>query len=277
MFRSILFRKASPLGSHEWSSLSWYKKRHDQGQKDIFPTIYDHGFALAALLEEIDNANLANGNISAEMIQKYIQRCSAMDARLYLWYQQELVCRSEGPMYWLTPLSDSIDLSPTYRHWASVSDNNRPFSFPNLKIASVTTLYWAFKLVISGTIANICSTALSTPATSTLAPLKIAAEQILIEHGEMGRLENATNATNTMRSMPYCLHDSMGLLGVHRILFALRIAILSLGRSQMEELSLCTQIYRELYEKSGLGFAKQLADRGMGPKWGTGTISSLSG
>lgn len=90
----------------------------------------------------------------------------------------------------------------------------------------------------------------------------------------MGRLENATNI---MRSMPYCLHDSIGLLGIHRSLFALRIAILSLGRSQMEELNLCTQIYRELYEKSGLGFAKQLADRGMGPKRGIDTILSLSG
>lgn len=155
MFQSILFRNASPLGSHEWSSLYWYKKGITQGQKDISPTIYDHGFALAALLEDIDNANLANGNASAEMIQRYIRRCSAMDARLYLWYQQELVCRSEGLMYWLTPLSDSIDLSPTYRHWASVS--NRPFSFPNLQTASDTTLYWAFKLVISGTMANICS------------------------------------------------------------------------------------------------------------------------
>lgn len=246
MFQSILFRKASPLGSHEWCSLSWYKKRKDQGQKDISPTIYGHGFALAALLEEIDNANLGNANSSAEMIQRYIRRCSAMDARIYLPYQQELVSRSEDPKYWLTPLSDSIDLNPTYRHWASVSNNNRPFFSPNLKTASITTLYWAFKLVISGTIANIYCTALSTPATSTLAPLKSAAQQILIEHGEMGRLKNAPNI---MRSMPYCLHDSMGLLGVHRSLFALRIAILSLGKSQNEELGLCTQIYRELYER----------------------------
>lgn len=141
MFLSVLFRKASPLGSHKWSSLSWYKKRKEQGQKDISPTIYDHGFALAASLEEIDDANLASGNASAEMIQRYIRRCSATDARLYLWYQQELVCRSEGPMYWLTPLSDSVDLSPTYQQWASLSKNHRPFYFPNLKTASVTTLY----------------------------------------------------------------------------------------------------------------------------------------
>lgn len=88
----------------------------------------------------------------------------------------------------------------------------------------------------------------------------------------MGRLEHATNI---MRSMPYCLHDSMGLLGVHRSLFALQIAILSLDRSQIEELSLCTQIYRELYEKSRLRFAKQLPDRGMGPKWGTDIVLNL--
>ena len=77
-----------------------------------------------------------------------------------------------------------------------------------------------------------------------------------------------------MRSMPYYLDDSMGLLSAQKSLFVLRVALLSLRRSQMEELKLCAQMYRELYEKKGLGYAKQMAD--MGPKWGIDPVLDLS-
>ena len=58
----------------------------------------------------------------------------------------------------------------------------------------------------------------------------------------------------------------MGLLGAQKSLFVLRASLLSLRRSQNEELKLCAQMYRELYERKGLGYAMQVAD--MGPKWG---------
>ena len=78
-----------------------------------------------------------------------------------------------------------------------------------------------------------------------------------------------------MRAMPYCLHDSMGLLGAQKSLFALRAALLSLRKSEFEELEFCAQMYRKLYEKKGLGYAKQVAD--MGPKWGIDPAWDLSG
>ncbi len=271
MFQSLLHRKASPLGSHEWCTRPWYEKRKDQSQKDIFQRLYDHGFALGALLEEIDNADLANIATRTETFQKYLRRCSAMDAKFNLWYQ-ELTRASDSPVYWLTPLNDSIGLSSADVYWASISNNNRPYCFPNLKIANIILLYWALKLAISSTIASICSTALSTPTFPTPTPLQTIAQQMLVQHGEIGRLEHATNI---MRSMPYCLHDSMGLLGAQKSLFALRAALLSLRRSQIEELKLCAQMYRELYEKKGLGYAKQVAD--MGPKWGVDPVLDLSG
>ena len=270
MFQSIIHRKASPLGALKWSTLPWYRKRNSQGQNDIFPMLYDHGFAMAALLEEIDNAHLTNGNASTEITQRYLQRCSAMDAKLDSWYQ-ELVCRSEGPLYWLTPVDDSILSGPAYQYWASVSNNNRPFSFPNLRTANIITLYWAFKLELSRTIANICVTALSNPISILPAPLQSAAQQMLIQHGEIDRLQNARNI---LRSLPYCLQDSMGFLGALRSMCALRAAHLSLRRSQMDELNLCAQLYRDLYEKKGLAYAKQIAD--MGPKWGVHSVMNLS-
>lgn len=258
MFQSIIYRKASPLGAHEWSTLPWYEERNSQGQNGIFTILYDHGFAMAALLEEIDNAHLENGNASPETTQRYLQRCSAMDARFDSWYQ-ELVCRSEGPLYWPIPIDDSILAVPACRYWASTSKNNRPLYFHNLRTANIIILYWAFKLELSSTIANICFTALSNPTSASPDPLQSAAQQMLIQHGDTGRLQNARNI---LHSLPYCLQDSMGFLGALRSMYALRVAHLSLGRSRMDELNLCAQMYRNLYEKKGLAYAKQIADMG---------------
>lgn len=274
MFQSLLLRKASPLGSHEWCTRPWYQKRKDQRQKDISQKLYDHGFALGALLEDIDNADLANEDADAEEIQKYLRRCSAMDAKFNLWYQ-EFVRGSKGPTYWPTPVDDSITLGEANEYRALISNNNRPFSFPNLQVANIQLLYWALKLAISSTIANICSAALSTPPSPTPitpTPLQATAIQMLVQHGETGRLENATKI---MRSMPYCLQDSMGLLGAQKSLFALRAALLLLRESEFEELELCAQMYKDLYEKKGLGYARQVAD--MGPKWGVDPTLDLSG
>ena len=193
-----------------------------------------------------------------------------MDARFDSWYQ-ELVCRSEGPLYWLTPVDDSIVSGPAYRYGASVSNNNRPFSFPNLRKANTITLYWSFKLEFSSTIATIYFTAPSNPTSTLPAPLQSAAQQMLIQHGEIGRLENARNI---LRSLPYCLQDSMGLWGALRSVYALRTAHLSLRRSQMDESNLCGQMYRDLYEKKGLVYAKQIAD--MRPRWGVYSVMNMS-
>ena len=271
MFQSLLHRKASPLGSHEWCTRPWHPKRKDQSQKDIFQKLYDHGFALGALLEEIDNADFANRDTGTEAIQKYLRRCSAMHAKLHLWYQ-ELLRGSDSPLYWLTPPNDAIKLGPADEYWASISNINRPFSFPNLKTAFIIILYWALKLAISSTIAKTCSIALSNPTIPIPSPLNTTVQQMRVQHGQIGRTENATNI---MRSMSYCLHDSMGLIGAQKSLFALRAALLSLRRSQTKESKMCERMYRELYEKKGLGYAKQVAD--MGPKWGIDPVLDLSG
>ena len=260
MLQSVHFRKASPLGSYEWCTRPWSRKGQDH-RKDASQMLCDHGFALAALFEEVDNAVLRQTDPDTEVMHKYLRCCSAMDARFNLWYQ-DLTSRSDSPAYWLTPRDDSIELSSANEPWPSICNNTQPFSFPNLETANMITLYWALKLAISRTIAEICSTALSKPTFPTTTTLQVMAHQMLIDHGESGRFENAMNI---IRSMPYCLHDSMGFLGAQRSLVTLRAALLSLGKNRTEELSLCRQLYRDLYEKKGLGCAKQVAD--MGPKW----------
>ena len=261
MLHSVRFRKASPLGSYEWCTRPWSRTDQDHRSKDASQMLCDHGFALAALLEEIDNAFLTQEEPNTEVMHKYLRCCSAMDAKFNLWYQ-DLTLRSGGPAYWLTPRNDSIELSSLNEPWPLIGNNIQPFSFPNIKTAHVITLYWAFKLAISSTIAKICSTALSKATSSTTTPLQVMARQMLIKHGKTGRFENATNI---IRSMPYCLHDSMGFLGAQRSLVTLRAALLSLERNRIEELNLCRQLYRNLYEKKGLACAKLVTV--MGPKW----------
>ena len=256
MLQCVFFHKASPLGSYEWCTRPWSGKGQHHGSKDASQMLYDHGFALAALLEEVDNAFLTQAGPNTEVMHKYLRCCSAMDARFNLWYQ-DLTGRSDGPAYWLTPRNGSIELSSANESWSLICDSIQPFSFPNLETAIMIILYWALKLAISRTIAEICSTALSKPTSPTTTPLQVMAHQMLIEHGESGRFENAKNI---IRSMPYCLHDSMGFLGAQTSLATLQAVLQSLGRNRTEELNLCRQLWRNLYEKKGLGFAKQVAD-----------------
>ncbi|KAF6240763.1 hypothetical protein HO173_001436 [Letharia columbiana] len=245
MIQALQNRKASPLGQYEW----WqYPKR------DLTQRLYDHGFALAALFEGIDKANLLGPEVGTSLLTKYLRRCSALDATFNLWYHA-LTRQSSTPLYWLTPPNDGIH--PTV---ASLT-NRRPFSFPDLPAAHTVTTFWGCKLALSNTIAIVCASVLSPDRFNrhedprSFAALEQTARQLLIQHGDTGRLENATNI---IRSMPYCLHDSMGLLGPQKSLFALRAALLSLRRTPGEELDWCLRMYQELAERKGLGYAREV-------------------
>ena len=59
--------------------------------------------------------------------------------------------------------------------------------------------------------------------------------------------------------MPYCLHDSTGLLGPQKSLFALRAALLSLRKTPGEELDWCLRANQELIERKGMGHVRVVA------------------
>lgn len=256
MIQALQDRKASPLGHHEWCTQPSVQRQTKQYSKsDSSQRLYDHGFALAALFEEVDKANLLSPEIDLSLLTKYLRRCSALDATFNLWYHS-LTRHSSTPLYWLTPLNDGI------HHTVAALSNMRPFSFPDLRVASTITTFWGCKLALSNTIAIICASILSLNACNrrrddprSFAALEQTARQMLIQHGDSGRLENATNI---IRSMPYCLHDSMGVLGPQKSLFALRAALLSLRRTPGEELDWCLGMYRELVERKGLGYAREV-------------------
>ena len=256
MIQALQNRKASPLGNHEWCTRPWVQKRKGGcPEKDSTQRLYDHGFALAALFEEIDTANLPDPETEISTFNKYLRRCSALEAKINLWYQN-LARQSSTPLYWLTPPNDDIDIT------TAEVDSWRPFSFPDLPIAITTITFWGLKLALSNTIAIICSLVLSRNAPDQhkedlqgFAALQQTAHLLITQHGDKGRLENATNI---IRAMPYCLHDSTGLLGPQKSLFALRAALLSLRKTPGEELDRCLRTYQELVETKGMGYAREV-------------------
>ena len=257
MTQALMNRKASPLGYHEWCTRPWVqrgKKRYPE--KGPTQRLYDHGFALAALFEEIDAANLLDPETRLSLLNKYLRRCSALDATFNLWYQN-LARQSSTPLYWLTSPNDGIN------HSTAALNKWRPFSFPDLRVAITIITFWGLKLALSNTIANTCALVLSPNAANQhkddpqgFAALEQTARHLVIQHGDTGRLENATNI---IRAMPYCLHDSTGLLGPQKSLFALRAALMSLRKTPGEELDWCLRANQELVEKKGMGHVRVVA------------------
>ena len=232
------------------------QKRKDRyPEKDYIQRLYDHGFAMAALFEEVDTANLRNPQTKISQFNKYLRRCCALDATLNLWFR-DFARQYPTPLYWLTPLNDGI------QHTAASMTKWRPFSFLDLHVAISTITFWGLKLALSNTIGNICVFILS-PDTNNqhkddpegFAALEQTARLLFIQHGDTGRLENATNI---IRAMPYCLHDNTGQLGPQKSLFALRAALLSLRRTPGDELDMCLKTYQELVEKKGMGYAREV-------------------
>ena len=259
MIQALQNRKASPLGNHEWCTRPWVveKRRDRYPEKDATQRLYDHGFALAALFEEIDTANLPNLETKLAQFNKFLRRCSALDATFNLWYQDfARQYQYSTPLYWLTPPNDDI------HHTEAALNKWRPFSFPDLSIAIAVIVYWGLKLALSNTVAIICALVLSPNVKNQheddpegFAALEQTAGLLVTQHGNTGRLENATNL---IRAMPYCLHDSTGQLGPQRCVFPLRVALLSLRRTPGEELDMCLKVYQELVEKKGVGYAREV-------------------
>ena len=259
MIQCIQFRKSSFLGDSDWSTIPWGRTG-----KDVYQRLYDKGFALGALLEEMDNADLTNSETRTSKLSSYLQRCSEIYADFEDWYQG-LLQQSPSPLYWTT--ESSIPAGSARESSANESSESQtlpPFSFPSLHHAYITATFWALKLILSGTIALTCGAVLSSTSanqSSSIDPalaidLRNTAHRLLSQHGNPQRLELATNI---MRSMPYSLNDSMGLLGAAKSLFPLRIALFCLRRQPGEELKWCQAVYQELETKKGLRYAREIA------------------
>lgn len=232
--------------------------------KDVYQNLYDKGFALAALLEELDNAKLTKENTEVSILSGFLRRLSSLDEEMKLWYR-EILKVSSPPLYWHTQ-STSLGW---HLEEAVEPRTLPPFAFHTLRLANITVTYWGLALILSNTIALACQQVLTTinrvPAQSSLYNLPRASQDLetmsilLLEvHTSSYRLELATNI---IRSMPYCLNDRMGLMGAQKSLFAMRTALFALQRYPPgEELKWCQAMYQKLHSKKGLRYAREIAN-----------------
>ena len=251
-------RRASVLATAKWLAREW-----DDTSNSLHPSIYEKGLVLASLLEEIDNANLSSSSGSTQFY--FLQRCLGMDTDLDIWYE-EFIIRTPASTYWPTPTE--LDTCPDPTSATSGPKGLSRLSFTNLSIASTTVTFWALKIFISSTIEIACSTILSSnsrkesvvsfntagaegvtdPSDPALSLEGITAKAQRLSN-QYNFAQRVTFATLIVRSTPYCLNFSMGLLGPQRIFFALRTALTMLKNNPSPEQAWVKSNHRMLAER----------------------------
>lgn len=171
--------------------------------------------------------------------------------------------------YWPTPTM----IRPDCVSAAPGPDGRPRLSFSNLSIASTTVTFWALKIIISSTIASVCSTiALPTSCSQSVVSLNAVGTistglEGITEHSDPAsspdevfakaqRLSNEYNfaqrkdiATLVIQSMPYCLNFNMGLLGPQKAFFALRTALSVLKSNPSPEQTWVKSNHKRLAER----------------------------
>ena len=260
MISCLQDRRTSVLATAKWLARDW-----DETSNSLHPSVYDKGLVLASLLEEIDNANLSSVNNSTQFY--FLQRCLGMDTDLDIWYE-EFTIRTPSSSYWPTPTMTCSEAP------SSTPGSKGPLrlSFTNLSIASTTITFWALKIIISNTIAEACSTILSSNSRRPSVASHHTVETISSGHDEATDNSDAASspgevtakaqrlskqysfiqrkdfATLIVRSMPYCLNFNMGLLGPQRAFFALRTALAMLRSNPSPEQKWVKSNHKKLAE-----------------------------
>ena len=271
MIESLQKRKASFFGDEIWRTHPWA-----EGTKDIRQKLYDKGFALAALAQDVDSDTELDGNRSS--VDNYIahlDQCTLLDTELQMWYQ-ELLDSSSSLLYWPVSSIQGDDIEKPDE------ERRRPFCFPSLRYAQLLLTYWALQLLLGGLVASLCSTLTSKRQTRTShaqdsrggvylsSTSNHPAESInnyrsfAQSHSAARRLDLAVTIT---RSIPYCITDGMGLVGAQMTVFPLRIALSTFEREGVpDDLVWCQELYRNLTSYKGLLYAQNVAKRE--PLWG---------
>ena len=149
MIQCIQYRRSTFLGNPEWLTLPWGKKG-----KDIYQQLYDKGFLLGALLEDIDNAELTKENENISVVSGFLGRLSSLDEDLNLWFGN-LLQESPSPLYW------HVESTSSSRHLIEYDQPRPPFAFRTLLSANTIVKYWGLRIILSNTIALTCQRVLS--------------------------------------------------------------------------------------------------------------------
>ncbi|MCJ1400464.1 hypothetical protein MMC11_003670 [Xylographa trunciseda] len=262
MIMALRERKASFFGSEVWATQPWGREAKSVPQK-----LYDKGFALAALLEEMDTSPRPTDDVTpAEQLIRYLSRCLEIDNELEAWYQ-EFLEDSPSPLYWIRPTDENA--LPDFTNSSATNMNDTAFEFASLHSAHVTMNYWAIRIILSSAVAGICNnvprgifdaqgglqddfTKAGDERYSSSYSSKKFIEAMALKYCIDQRIELACSI---VLSVPYCMDEKMGLFGSQKTLFPLGTTLSVLETLPGEDSARCRKLYQQLTTKKGLRFA----------------------
>ncbi|KAK3716317.1 hypothetical protein LTR37_006467 [Vermiconidia calcicola] len=142
MNRSIQRHESSKLGTREWKTLPW-----QHYPKDSLQELYDLGFDLAALLEQVDsNINFGNTDAQIRKMEHLSLGCLKVSKNLEHWYTCNWASQGRGQ-------SDANDDLQAYG--LPLSDQPLRPELGGLWQGMNIIYYWCFKLILNGILSSL--------------------------------------------------------------------------------------------------------------------------
>jgi hypothetical protein len=268
MFFHIRNRTSSFLGSATWRTEPW-----KDGLKGIDQTLYDHAFRQAALLEDIDKSTSGrSGDMNREELLKLLRRGLILDRDFDTWHLG-LLHKSSMPLYCDSGTAGHC----SFESVGPTAGSLTPYLFPNLQSGLLAINLWGLRLNLSGEIdkmRNILQRGQQHDPWATGNHRRNAVDAYDETYEEIGLgdpfIEKMTQhhdhghrlklAVDITRAALYCTGTNMGLVGLPKSLFALRVALWYLRRHPGPEFTQCWALYQDLSSRRGMQIAQDLQD-----------------
>lgn len=197
MNRAIDCRTRSALDTEEWKTLPWLRF-----PKDSLQHLFDFGFELAALLQQLDRCeSLSPPEASVSMRATLELECMGVQQALEEWYshhwqgRERLMLSSDSPPDGVMQVDSPEGASP---------------EFEDLWEATNMAYFWLFKMILKEIL-------IATSAEEEQEDLQFAMLDL---------------AVSVVSATPYFLADGTGWLGPQRIFFPLKRAMILLKSKQ---------------------------------------------
>ena len=249
MVASIQYRKRSVLGDLEWRGDSWITIT------DIEQRLYDRGFDVGAMLEDTDSLSKMAGNqdlppgeaIAQRMtaMEKVIKQITDLDDSLETWHEK-FQTWYQAPVYWKERPEPTKGKSHV-----------RIITFPNLRLCHMLLDFWALHIIV-GTVMATLFARLPTQVQSSpnLRPFSKRVERH--DHAYVVSL-----ADLIIDGAQYSLREEMGLVGPHRSIFGVRVALFCFrvmpGEHAARQRMRCEEFMRTLTLERGIQFARDVS------------------
>lgn len=240
----MLTRTSSFMSEGSWATEPWQSIEKSQEQ-----ALYDHGFILTALFEDLDQLDVDNvDEDAAASDSRFLTRCDRLDAALQAFETN------------LTNTGSSLVLDTE-----GITVSETVLVFPDLQAAMLAMNVWCLQLNLTKMIAHagarilndrMSSTSTGTDSAST-AEAQNQIHRLLARHDDarMHRL-----ATSTIDVIAYCFRQDMGLAAAQSLVMAMWSLVLHYQmQPESEYTRRCNEFYQKLVNEKGVKLATPLA------------------